>query len=74
MTRAGRSNERHGMRSRKDLQYFRDRAEQELGRAERADHPDAARAHYQLAGYYLDLVHNCGVIASDEGEIRRTSS
>lgn len=62
------------MRSRKDAVYFRDRAEQELRRAEQADHPDAARAHYQLAGYYLDLVHNCEAIAPNEGGIHRTNS
>lgn len=43
---------------RKDLPYFQERAEQEIRRAELADHPDAARAHYLLAGFYLDLVHN----------------
>jgi len=46
------------MRSKEELLYFRERAEQEIRRAEFADHPDAARAHYELAGYYLDLVHN----------------
>ncbi|HEY0313275.1 MAG TPA: hypothetical protein VGC56_12365 [Allosphingosinicella sp.] len=46
------------IRSREDLGYYRERAEQEIRRAELADHPDAARAHYELAGYYLNLVHN----------------
>jgi len=46
------------IRSPENLRYFEERAEQELRRAELADHPDAARAHYELAGYYLDLVHN----------------
>jgi len=46
------------MTLRDDRLYFRERAEQEIRRAQRADHPDAARAHYELAGYYLDLVHN----------------
>jgi len=41
-----------------DLRYFEERAEQEIRRAGLADHPDAARAHALLAGYYLDLVHN----------------
>lgn len=54
--------DRHGhggvTRSRKDLRYFQERAEQELKNAELADHPDAARAHSLLAGYYLDLVHS----------------
>jgi hypothetical protein len=48
-----------GTRPREDRLYFQQRAEQEIRRAELADHPDAARAHYQLAGFYLDLVHNC---------------
>lgn len=52
----GRGPER-GTRPR-DRLYFQERAEQEIRRAEQADHPDAARAHYQLAGFYLDLVHN----------------
>lgn len=48
----------HAARPR-DRFYFQERAEQEIRRAELADHPDAARAHYLLAGFYLDLVHNC---------------
>lgn len=43
---------------REDVQYFHDRAEQEILRAQKADHPAAVHAHYLLAGYYLDLVHN----------------
>ena len=61
MTRGSRSEgsgSRPPARSQDDLHYFQDRAEQEIRRAELADHPDAVRAHYQLAGYYLDLVHN----------------
>jgi len=46
------------MRSRDDPLYFRERAKEEVRRAQRADHPDAARAHYERAGHYLDLVHN----------------
>ena len=45
------------IKSHEDLRYFETRAEQELKRAELASHPDAARAHSLLAGYYLDLVH-----------------
>ena len=41
-----------------DIGYFHARAEQEIERAQQADHPAAVRAHYLLAGYYLDLVHN----------------
>lgn len=42
----------------KDILYLKERAEQEIRRAESAAHPDAAQAHYQLADYYLDLVYN----------------
>jgi len=38
--------------------YFRERAEAEIQAAQAADHPQAARAHYVLAGYYLDLSYN----------------
>lgn len=34
--------------------YFHDRAEAQLKLAESAEHPRVARAHYLLAGYYLD--------------------
>ena len=43
---------------REDVRYFQDRAEQEIMRAQAAEHPAAVQAHYLLAGYYLDLVHN----------------
>ena len=38
--------------------YFRERAEVEIRAAQAAGHPEAARAHYVLAGYYLDLSYN----------------
>ena len=41
-----------------DRDYFRERAEIELEAAMKAGHPEAARAHYLLAGYYLDLAYN----------------
>lgn len=41
-----------------DIDYFSARAEQEIARAQCADHPAAVQAHYELAGYYLDLVHS----------------
>ena len=50
------------IRSREELSYYQERAEQEIRRAELAEHPDAARAHYELAGYYLNLVHNRAVV------------
>jgi hypothetical protein len=34
--------------------YFYDRAEAELELAQSAEHPAAVRAHYLLAGHYLD--------------------
>lgn len=37
--------------------YYQTRAEQEIQRAQKADHPEAVKAHYLLAGFYLDLVH-----------------
>jgi hypothetical protein len=40
-----------------DRDYFYVRAETELTRAQRAEHPAAMRAHYILAGFYLDLVY-----------------
>jgi hypothetical protein len=41
-----------------DRNYYRRRAEAELEAAERATDPKAARAHFLLAGYYLDLAYN----------------
>lgn len=37
--------------------YYYRRAEAELARAQQADHPAAVRAHYILAGHYLDLTY-----------------
>ena len=41
-----------------DVGYFQRRAEQEIELAQSAAHPAAVRAHYDLAGYYLDHVYN----------------
>lgn len=41
-----------------DLRYFEMRAEQEIERAQSAEHPAVVRAHAELAGHYLDRVHN----------------
>ena len=38
--------------------YFYVRAEAELELAQRAEHPAAVKAHYELAGYYLDRSYN----------------
>jgi hypothetical protein len=45
----------------RDVQYFSERAEQEIARAQQAVHPAAVRAHYLLAGYYLDMVYGSPV-------------
>lgn len=47
-----------------DKAYFQQRAEAEIALAQKAEHPEAARSHYLLAGYYLDLVHS-DAIASE---------
>ena len=38
--------------------YFLERAEAELELANEAKHERAARAHYYLAGFYLDRAHH----------------
>lgn len=40
-----------------DRSYFLGRAEAELSLACRASHPAAMRAHYHLAGFYLDQAY-----------------
>lgn len=40
-----------------DVEYFERRAEQELRLAQLAVHPRVVRAHYFLAGIYLDKVY-----------------
>jgi hypothetical protein len=52
----------------KERAYFRARAEQEIAAAQTAGHPDAVRAHYQLAGYYLDLAFNPGAAPVAAGD------
>lgn len=51
------------MESEKD-NYFYDRAEAELKLAQSAAHPAAVRAHYLLAGHYLDRFYT----PEDEGQ------
>lgn len=46
--------------SRDEAVYFQKRAEEELEKAQRADHPGIVQAHYDLAGYYLDLLYGDG--------------
>lgn len=40
-----------------DIDYLQGRAEAEIEMARTATHPAAVRAHYLLAGFYLDRVH-----------------
>jgi hypothetical protein len=38
--------------------YLETRAEAELSLAQAADHPAVVRAHYMMAGFYLDRLYN----------------
>ena len=40
-----------------DRDYLEQRAEAELSLAQAAAHPAAVRAHYILAGFYLDRIY-----------------
>ncbi|WP_420139124.1 hypothetical protein [Sphingomonas sp.] len=40
-----------------EQEYFEKRAEAELELAQSATHPGVVKAHYELAGLYLDIVH-----------------
>jgi hypothetical protein len=54
---------------RNDREYLERRAEDELELAQRASHPAAVRAHYELLGYYLDRLYS-----ADGGNSGRTPS
>ena len=66
-----------------DPDYFQKRAEAELELAQTAKHAAAVRAHYLMAGYYLDRIHNkdgpdedvssVGPIESESAALRRAS-
>jgi hypothetical protein len=43
-----------------DGEYHESRAEEELALAQRSEHPAVVRAHYLLAGLYLDRLYNPG--------------
>ena len=45
------------MWSETDKTYYYQRAEVELRRASETSCPEAVKAHYQLAGHYLDKVY-----------------
>lgn len=44
--------------TKEQVAYLEMRAEQEIEAARQSSDPRAVRAHYLLAGYYLDLIHN----------------
>ena len=46
------------MTDQKDSAWLEARAEAELGLAQAADHPAVVRAHYMMAGFYLDRLYN----------------
>jgi len=48
-----------------DRDYYYRRAEAELEQAQRATSPAAVKAHYTLAGHYLDRVYNEGELNDD---------
>ena len=43
-----------------EVDYYIHRAETEIELAQRAEHPKAVAAHYQLAEFYLDRVYGDG--------------
>lgn len=53
--------------SERDRAYYEERAEAEIEAARCAGHPSAVKAHYFLAGYYLDRAFNPQPLPS-EGE------
>lgn len=57
-----------------DRAYFQQRAEAEIALAQKAEHPDAARSHYLLAGYYLDLVHSDAVASEHVRRVEAPST
>jgi hypothetical protein len=54
----------------RDEEYFYTRAEAELRMAQAARDPGAMRAHYTLAGYYLDRAYGGGDQQASPDQIR----
>lgn len=50
-----------------DTKYLERRAEAELQMAERANHPNAVRAHYELANMFLALLNGRRATAEAAG-------
>jgi len=53
------------MQSEPDPDYLYYRAEEELELAQQAEHPAAVKAHYLLAGHYLDSFYGAEAPAED---------
>ncbi len=62
------------MNSVDDKEYYYQRAESELEMAQRTEVSEAVKAHYTLAGYYLDKVYNDGETASTTSMTSRAQS
>ena len=54
---------------RNDHAYYYQRAEKELLMAQKAESPESVKAHYTLAGYYLDMVYRP---TCEEAPVRNT--
>jgi hypothetical protein len=50
-----------------DVEYYRRRAIEERERAARADHPEAARAHQDLARHYEGIVAHADMLPLKRG-------
>ena len=57
-----------------NLAYYQQRAEAELQMAQRATDPAVGKAHYQMAGFYLDRIHGDGEDAPLSAALSRTAS
>lgn len=51
-----------------DKSYYLERAETQLELAQSSTHPDAVRAHYTLAGLYLDRVYGSSNVEREPNE------
>ena len=52
-----------------DCRYFMQRAEAEIELAQRAEHPKAVAAHYQLAEFYLGRIYGDGSTEEADHEV-----
>ena len=48
-----------------DIEYYESRAEAEIAAAQAASHAAVVQAHYELAGHYLDRIHNPEAMAPE---------